>query len=91
MDGQVRFLAGARFFSLLHSFQKGSGAHPASYTMNTGCSSTSPYVFSAWCLLIKHRENFTFFYLIVWEVMKPENIYKTFLEQKLPPQILDLY
>jgi hypothetical protein len=34
----VRFPASARDFSLLHSVQTGSGAHPASYTMGTrGC------------------------------------------------------
>jgi hypothetical protein len=32
----VRFPAGTRDFSLLHSVQTGSGAHPASYIMGTG-------------------------------------------------------
>jgi hypothetical protein len=31
----VRFLAGSRDFSLLHSVQTASGAHPASYPMGT--------------------------------------------------------
>jgi hypothetical protein len=31
----VRFLAGARYFSLLHSVQTGSGAHPASYPIGS--------------------------------------------------------
>jgi hypothetical protein len=32
---RVRYLAGAGNFSLHHSVQDGSGAHPASYTMGT--------------------------------------------------------
>jgi hypothetical protein len=32
----VRFPAGARDFSLLHSVETGSDAHPASYPMGTG-------------------------------------------------------
>jgi hypothetical protein len=32
----VRFLAGARDFSLLHRIQTGSGAHPAFYQIGTG-------------------------------------------------------
>jgi hypothetical protein len=32
----IRFPARARDFFLLHSFQTGSGAHPASYPMGTG-------------------------------------------------------
>jgi hypothetical protein len=32
----VRFPTWARHFSLLHSVQTGSGAHPASYPMGTG-------------------------------------------------------
>jgi hypothetical protein len=32
----VRFSAGAKELSLLHSIQTGSGAHPASYPMGTG-------------------------------------------------------
>jgi hypothetical protein len=32
----VRFPTGERDFSLLHSVQTGSGAHPASYPMGTG-------------------------------------------------------
>jgi hypothetical protein len=32
---RVRFPAGAENFSLHHRFQKGSGAHPASYPMGT--------------------------------------------------------
>jgi hypothetical protein len=32
---RVRFLAGAGSFSLHHHVQKGSGAHPASYSMST--------------------------------------------------------
>jgi hypothetical protein len=35
---EVRFPVGARYFSLLHSVQTGSGAHPASYPMGTGFS-----------------------------------------------------
>jgi hypothetical protein len=34
MDG-VRFPAGARDYSFLHSDQTGSGAHPTSYPMGT--------------------------------------------------------
>jgi hypothetical protein len=34
----VRFPAGARDFSLLHSIHTASGAHPASYPMGTGGS-----------------------------------------------------
>jgi hypothetical protein len=33
-----RFTVGARYFSLLHSAQTGSGAHPASCPMDTGGS-----------------------------------------------------
>jgi hypothetical protein len=32
---RVRFLVGERDFSLLHSFQTGSGAYPASYPVDT--------------------------------------------------------
>jgi hypothetical protein len=32
---KVRFPAGARDFSLLHSMQTGSGVHPASYPVGT--------------------------------------------------------
>jgi hypothetical protein len=32
---RVRFLAGAENFSLHHSVQNGTGAHPASYPMGT--------------------------------------------------------
>jgi hypothetical protein len=32
----VRFSVGARDFSLLHSVETASGAHPASYLMGTG-------------------------------------------------------
>jgi hypothetical protein len=32
----VKFLAGARDFSLLHSIQTGSGDHPAPYPISTG-------------------------------------------------------
>jgi hypothetical protein len=35
---RVRFPAGAGNFSLHHSVQNGSGAHPASYPMGTGGS-----------------------------------------------------
>jgi hypothetical protein len=35
---RVMFLAGIRWYSLLHSTQTGSGAHPASYPMDTGDS-----------------------------------------------------
>jgi hypothetical protein len=41
LDGrgtEVRFSAGARDVSLLSSVQTGSGAHPASYPMDTGGS-----------------------------------------------------
>jgi hypothetical protein len=34
-DSKVRFLAGAGNFSLRHSVQNGSEAHPASYPMGT--------------------------------------------------------
>jgi hypothetical protein len=34
----VRFPPGAANFSLQHRVQTGSGAHPASYPMGTGCS-----------------------------------------------------
>jgi hypothetical protein len=34
----VRFLAWGRYFSLFHSVQTGSEAHPASYPMGTGGS-----------------------------------------------------
>jgi hypothetical protein len=34
----VQFLARARDFSLLHSVQTGSGAHPASYQMDSRAS-----------------------------------------------------
>jgi hypothetical protein len=34
----VQFLTGARDFSLLHCFQVGSGAYPATYAMDTGNS-----------------------------------------------------
>jgi hypothetical protein len=33
---EVRFLAGARNISLLHSVQAGYEVHPVSYTMDTG-------------------------------------------------------
>jgi hypothetical protein len=35
---RVQFLAGVRDFSLLHSIQTDSGAHPAFYPMGTGGS-----------------------------------------------------
>jgi hypothetical protein len=35
---RVRFLVGTGNFSLHHSIQNGSGAHPASYPMGTRCS-----------------------------------------------------
>jgi hypothetical protein len=38
LDGRVRFPAGVTDFSLLHSVQTGSEAHPASYTIDTGGS-----------------------------------------------------
>jgi hypothetical protein len=38
LDGKIQFLAGARDFSLLHSTQTGSGAHPTSFSMGTGVS-----------------------------------------------------
>jgi len=34
----VRFPAGARYYSLRHRVQTGSGAHPASYPIGTGVS-----------------------------------------------------
>jgi hypothetical protein len=34
---RVRFLAGAGNFSLHHRVQNGSGAHPDSYPVGTGC------------------------------------------------------
>jgi hypothetical protein len=34
----VRFATGARDFSVIHSIQTSSGAHPASYPMGTGGS-----------------------------------------------------
>jgi hypothetical protein len=37
---RVRFLAGAKYFSLLYSVRTGSEAHPASYPMSTGGSFT---------------------------------------------------
>jgi hypothetical protein len=38
----VRFPAGAGNFSLHHRVQTGTGAHPASYTMDTGGAFHSP-------------------------------------------------
>jgi hypothetical protein len=38
LDGRVRFPIGARYISLLHRVQTGSGAHSACYTMGTGGS-----------------------------------------------------
>jgi hypothetical protein len=35
MGSRVRFLAGARSFSLHHHVQNGSGVHPVSYPMGT--------------------------------------------------------
>jgi hypothetical protein len=37
--GGVQFLAGARHFSVLHSIQTGSKAHPASYPKGIGALS----------------------------------------------------
>ena len=31
----IRISAGTKYFSLLHSFQTGSGVHPASFSMGT--------------------------------------------------------
>jgi hypothetical protein len=45
LDGRgsrVRFLAGARNFSIHHRVQNGSGAHPASYPMGTRGSFSGP-------------------------------------------------
>jgi hypothetical protein len=39
LEAAVRFPAGARGFSVLHSVQTGCGAHPASCKMGTGVSS----------------------------------------------------
>jgi hypothetical protein len=36
LEGNVPVPAGARDFSLLHSVQTGTAAHPASYPMDTG-------------------------------------------------------
>jgi hypothetical protein len=36
VTGEVRFAAGARGFSLVHSVQTDSGSHPASCQMGTG-------------------------------------------------------
>jgi hypothetical protein len=44
----VRFPAGARDISLLHSFQTGSGAHPASYPMGTGSCFSGGKAAGAW-------------------------------------------
>jgi hypothetical protein len=38
LDGQGSILSRAIYFSLFHSVQIGSGAHPDSYTMGTGGS-----------------------------------------------------
>jgi hypothetical protein len=40
-----------------HIVQTKSGAHPASYPVDT--ASTLPYIFMALCLLVKYRDNFT--------------------------------
>jgi hypothetical protein len=45
----VLFPAGARDFSVLHSVQTGSEAHPASYTMSTGAS------FPVWVKWLGHE------------------------------------
>jgi hypothetical protein len=37
-NSRVRFPAGSENFSLLHSAQTGSGAHPASYSLSIGIS-----------------------------------------------------
>jgi hypothetical protein len=50
---EARFPVGAGNVSLRHHVHTGSGAHPASYSMDTGGS------FRAWCI-VKHRDNFTF-------------------------------
>jgi hypothetical protein len=39
MESRVRFPAGARDFALLHNVHTGSGAHPASYRLDTGADS----------------------------------------------------
>jgi hypothetical protein len=48
------------------SFPGGKADHssPSSAEVKNAwsCTSTPPYVFMAWCL-VKHRDNFTFFYL----------------------------
>jgi hypothetical protein len=44
----VRFLAGARDFSLLHSVQTGSGAHPASCPMGTKVPFSGSRAAGAW-------------------------------------------
>jgi hypothetical protein len=67
----IRFPTGAGNFSLHHRVQTGSGAHPASYPLDTAGSfpggkaasawsytSTPQYVLMTWCL-VKHRDNFT--------------------------------
>jgi hypothetical protein len=45
---RVRFPAGAGNFSLHHSVQNGSGAHPASYPMGTGVSFPGGKAAGAW-------------------------------------------
>jgi hypothetical protein len=44
----VRFLAEARYFSLLHSIQTGSGARTASYPMGNGDSFPVDKAAGAW-------------------------------------------
>jgi hypothetical protein len=41
---RVRFPAGAGNFSLQHCIQTGSGAHPASYTMDSSISTVLPQI-----------------------------------------------
>jgi hypothetical protein len=48
----IRFPAGARHFSLLHSVQTGSGAHPDSSPMCTGGASPRGKVAVAWSWLL---------------------------------------
>jgi hypothetical protein len=69
--GGVLFRAGARDF-FLWNLQTGSGSHLVSYPMVTagsfprgktaGAWSWPPYVYMTW-QLIKHRDNFTFFFV----------------------------